>query len=124
MKEDTQGYFEKAAECVEDAQFLLEDKRYVAALNRAYYAMLHAAQAALSEKDVFRTSHHATISAFGQYLAKPGLVPAKFHKAFRETFELRLQSDYGISREITFEEARDAAELAIDFVDACRKLCK
>jgi len=36
--------------------------------------MFHAATAALLAKDIERTSHHTIISAFGEYIAKPGLL--------------------------------------------------
>jgi uncharacterized protein (UPF0332 family) len=47
VNEEVQRHFERAAECVEDARVLLENNRLAAAVTRAYYAMFHAATAAL-----------------------------------------------------------------------------
>jgi len=47
VREDVQQYFERAADCVEDARVLLENERTGASVSRAYYAMFHAATAAM-----------------------------------------------------------------------------
>ena len=54
--ESSQDYvneqFRLADEALSDARYLLNDNRLKAAANRAYYAMFHAAQAALSHVNV------------------------------------------------------------------------
>ncbi len=51
MNENVSVFLEKAFECLADAQALLEKERFTATVSRSYYAMFHAAQAALfSEK--------------------------------------------------------------------------
>jgi uncharacterized protein (UPF0332 family) len=123
MTEEAQLHFERAAECVEDSRILLDNERPAAAVARAYYAMFHAATAALAAKDIKRSSHRGILSAFGQYLVKPGLIEQKFHLYLRETFELRQQTDYDPIVDIQLQQAKEILEQAIDFVDACKKLC-
>jgi len=53
MNQEVQERFEKAAECVEDAQLLFRSNRFAATVNRAYYAMFHAATAVLLKKKGF-----------------------------------------------------------------------
>jgi len=89
MTEEAQQHFRKAADCVEDSQILLDNDRLAAAVARAYYAMFHAATAVLAVKGIKRSSHHGILSAFGEYLVKPGLIKQEFHLYLREAFELR-----------------------------------
>jgi hypothetical protein len=124
MTEESQLHFERAAECVEDSRILLDNERLAASVARAYYAMFHAATAVLAEKGVKRSSHRGVLSAFGQYLVKPGLITQDFHSYLREAFELRQQTDYDPIVDVGIQQAKEILEQAVDFVDACRKLCE
>jgi len=123
VTEETQQHFQKAAECVEDSQILLDNRRAAAAVTRAYYAMFHAATAALAVKGIKRSSHHGVLSAFGEFLVKPGLIDHVFHLSLRKAFELRQQTDYEPIADVDIEQAQEILNKAIDFVDACRRLC-
>lgn len=122
MTEEAQLHFERAAECVEDSQVLIDNSRPAAAVARAYYAMFHAATALLSVKGIQRKSHRGILSAFGEYLVKPGLIEKRLHKVLREAFELRQQTDYDPIVDIDRQQAEKTLRQAIDFVDACKKL--
>ena len=108
---------------MEDSRVLLDNERPAAAVARAYYAMFHAATAVLAAKGIKRSSHSGILSAFGQYLVKPGLIKQDFHLYLREAFELRQQTDYDPIVDIQLQQAKQTLEQAIDFVDECRKLC-
>jgi uncharacterized protein (UPF0332 family) len=81
------------------AKLLLESGYPDDACNRAYYAMFDAARAALFvsnapvEAEVART-HRGLISAFGQYVVKPGLVAISLGKSLNRAQEIRLLADY------------------------------
>jgi hypothetical protein len=121
VREEVQQYFERAAECVEDGRILFENSRLAASLNRAYYAMFHAATAALLSKDIRRRSHHGILSAFGETFVKTGRIDQEFFRFFREAFERRQQSDYQPVVEVDRETAQQMLDHALDFVDACRR---
>jgi len=123
LKEESRSHFERANDCVEDSRVLFEGGRFAAAAARAYYAMLHAASAALLEKGIERHSHQGVISAFGQYLVKPGLISDEFHRYFRESFDIRQESDYEPVASVSKEQAHKIISRAEEFVEACRKLC-
>jgi len=123
MTEETEQHFRKAADCVEDSQILLDNDRPAAAVARAYYAMFHAATAVLAVKGIKRSSHRGILSAFGEYLVKPGLIKKSFHQSLLEAFGLRQQTDYEPIANVDNQQAREILDQAIDFVDACRKLC-
>ena len=123
MNQEVQQRFEKAGECIDDAQLLLQSKRYTATINRAYYAMFHAAVAVLLTKDIKRSSHSGVISAFGEFFAATGVIDTVYHKYIREAFDLRQESDYEAHIEISEIEAEKMVNRAMNFVDACRKIC-
>lgn len=124
MTEEAELHFQRAAECVEDSQVLLDNERPAACIARAYYAMFHAATAVLAARDIKRSSHHGILSAFGEHFVKPGLVEQKFHLSLRKVFELRQQTDYDPVVDVGIREAGEILQEAVDFVDACRKLCQ
>jgi uncharacterized protein (UPF0332 family) len=123
VTEETEQHFRKAAECAEDSQILLDNQRAAAAAGRAYYAMFHAATAVLATKGIKRRSHQGLLAAFGEYLVKPGLIKKSFHQSLLEAFELRQHTDYEPVADVDAQQAEEILNKAIDFVDACRKLC-
>lgn len=124
MNEEIRLYFNKAQDCIKDAELLLNAKRASAVVGRCYYAMFHAASAILLDKDVQRHSHQGIISAFGQFFVKPGIIDVKFHKYLIEAFDLRQESDYQPMADISEKQAAKLLDRAKEFVDACLNLCK
>jgi len=57
MNENVTIFLEKAFECLADAKALLEKDRFTAAVSRSYYAMFHAAQAALISQEIEAHTH-------------------------------------------------------------------
>ena len=109
---------------IQESEHLSSGGFYNGTVGRAYYAMFHAATAALLAKDIERTSHHAIISAFGEFLAKPGLVDKRLHRCIIEAFTLRNDCDYLAPFEADESQAATTLQRAKEFVDACRSLCK
>jgi uncharacterized protein (UPF0332 family) len=124
VNQEVQEHFEKAAECIEDAQLLFKSNRFAATVNRAYYAMFHAATAVLLTKNIRRSSHGGIISAFGEFFVATRMIDDVYHKYFREAFDLRQESDYEAHIETYKIEAQEMLNRAMNFVDACRKICK
>jgi len=117
-------HLERADDCIKDAEILLAGHRYSAVVGRAYYAMFHAATAALLKRDIKRHSHQGIISAFGQFIVKAGDVEPRFHRYIAESFDLRQESDYQPLAEITEKKANKVLERAKEFVEVCRNLSK
>jgi len=122
MRKDVQKHLQSADLFLRESEHLFSGGFSNGTIGRAYYAMFHAATAALLAKDIERTSHHAIISAFGEFIAKPGLLDGKFHKYIREAFTLRNDCDYLAPFEADDSQASTTLQRAKDFVDACRKL--
>ncbi|MGE5577583.1 MAG: HEPN domain-containing protein [Syntrophothermus sp.] len=79
---------------LKEAQILLEQELWRGCISRAYYTMFYLAQAALFTKGIERTKHSAIISAFGEFLTKPGLLDRSLQKDLRFVFDQRQSADY------------------------------
>jgi uncharacterized protein (UPF0332 family) len=122
--EEVRLHLERANECIKDAEYLLSGSRNFAAVGRGYYAMFHAATAALLKKGIIRHSHQGIISYFGHEFVKTGLVDPKFHKYFIEAFDLRQESDYQPLADITQEQVNKVIERSKEFLEICKILCQ
>jgi uncharacterized protein (UPF0332 family) len=77
------------------------------AANRLYYAMFHAARAALLSIGQPAQGRHRTIIAqFGRHFCRNGPLPAELGRAINEAQELRIEVDYNATTpdgaEVTF----------------------
>jgi len=93
MTPEQQALLNKAQRSLAAAQNLIEQGFYDFAVSRAY-AMFYVAEALLDQEGLSFSSHAAVISAFGQYLARPGKVPAEFHRHLIDAQAQRTRADY------------------------------
>lgn len=86
----------KSRRALRSARLDLHDGDTDGAVNRSYYAMVNAAQAALLSsgvpEDKLPRTHSGLISAFGEQAVKSGKVDAEFGRAIRKTESLRLRA--------------------------------
>lgn len=90
------------------------------AVSSAYYAMLYAARAALSERDSYARTHRGTWQLFRQQFVESGAVDAQLAVAAVRQQRPREDADY---RAAAFSpgQALEAVELADRFVGAVRE---
>lgn len=124
MTEEVRLHLEEADACLAQAEVLLASPYPSGAVSRSYYAMFHAATAALVHRGIKRRSHQGIIAAFGQTFTKPRIIDVKFHKYFAKVFDLRQESDYRPGSRVTEGKAREVLDLAKEFVAVCRSLCE
>ena len=74
------NYMAHARQAVETGRLVLEHGDYVAAVNRAYYAIFYAANALLATKGLQRSKHSGVIAAFRQHFVKTGLIEVEFSR--------------------------------------------
>jgi uncharacterized protein (UPF0332 family) len=109
---------EKALEALSVAQQALAEERYDTAVDRAYFAMFHAARSALQAVGGIEiaslTSHKSVLVSFSELLVKPGLVDVRFGKMVNAIQRLRHVSDYS-DRHVSQQEAIESVEAALEF---------
>jgi uncharacterized protein (UPF0332 family) len=87
-----------------------------AALSTAYYAVLYAARAALSEEERHAKTHSGTWTLFRETFVSTRRVDADLVREAERTLELRLRVDYDAGS-VDDAQARAAIELAERFVE-------
>lgn len=91
------------------------------AVSAAYYAMLYAARAALSERDLNAKTHSGVWNLFHQTFVATNLVDAAIGGKGRETQRVREQADYE-AEDFTREEAEAVLSDAQAFTAAVEQL--
>lgn len=110
-----------ALERLEAARTTLAGGLGAPAASDAYYAMLYAARAALSEEDRNARTHRGTWSLFRQLFVRDGTFDASLVEDVERARELREAADYDAAS-ISPAEAAATVEQAERFVDAVRAL--
>jgi uncharacterized protein (UPF0332 family) len=117
MSPRSQELLARAFEGLASARSQLELGHFATAVSTAYYAMLYAARAALSERDRYARSHGGTWAAFREEFVQAGDVDARLFAAAQSAQARREASDYAAE---PFErvEAQAIVETAQRFIAA------
>lgn len=102
------GEWSRAVSARRAAQLLLADGLYADSVSRAYYAIMHAAKAALYVFDVNARSHDAVRRLFGLHLIRPGQLERQLATYLAQGADDRLTADYDV--EVTFGRERAILE--------------
>ncbi len=84
--------------------------------SRSYYAMFHAARAALTNIGVTTRTHEGTVSEFGRRLVLEGVFPRDLGRALAEAKAARETYEYSATIEIRRDEAEALLRDAERFV--------
>ena len=106
MNDLSQRELTRAKKALLAAKTLLENRLYEDCVSRAYYAVLHAAKAALAMEGVEPQSHRAVRRMFGLHLVKTGKIERDFATILTAEQEDREISDYDIHVEIERDTAQ------------------
>jgi len=117
MNELSQKELNRARKALLAAKTLLENQLYEDCVSRAYYAVLHAAKAALVTTGVEPESHSAVRRLFGLHLVKTGKIEKDFAKILTAEQEDREIGDYDIHIEIEQDTAQKRVLDAEKFVE-------
>jgi uncharacterized protein (UPF0332 family) len=124
MEPDIKKHFRIADEILREMEHLMAGGFYRGVLGRAYYAMLHAATAALTTKEAKEGSRQAIVSAFADAFVKKGLLDKKFHNYFRQAFGAKAKADSPSFASADHRQAETTLVRTKEFIAACRKLCE
>lgn len=92
-----------------------------AAVSLAYYSMLYAARAALSEENRYAKTHSGTWHLFGEVFIDAERFERQLFSDARDTLELRLGTDYE-AKHVPPEKAEAVVALAARFLSAIEAL--
>ena len=98
------------------AELLLEAGFYEDAVSRAYYAVLHAAKAALLARDIVTESHTVVRRLFGKELVQQGLLEKEWAMILAHEQDERASADYDVELTFSQEVAAQRVEQAQRFL--------
>lgn len=115
------AHLEKAVERLKVAEKLFRDGDYEDAVSRAYYAMYHAARAALSTVKVFPKTHEGVVSEFGRKFVLAGIFPKELGRNLADVKAARETYEYSVTATVGKSEAEVILLNAQEFVNAIKK---
>jgi len=114
------GWQAKALRLARSAHLLLQDGDYDSAVNRAYFAMFAASQAALQSLDprlLEAKTHESTIRLFGLHVIRAHGLDPEVGRSIGRVRNMRLPADYSM-QELTKGDATSAVEQMDQFLSA------
>lgn len=90
----SQAWMDKARRDLRSARLLLGDSDADGTINRAFYAMFHAATASLAVQGEACSTHAGLISRFSTLFVQTGAIPKEMGRALNLAEKARLESDY------------------------------
>jgi uncharacterized protein (UPF0332 family) len=85
---------QRAEESLRAAEIMYEKDMLGFAMNRIYYSMFYAVQAALIVKDVSFSKHGQVKAYLNRELVKTGIIPISLGRIYNKAFEYRQKFDY------------------------------
>ena len=120
MEEETRVLIEvrleRGREDIETAKELLNLRRYRAAVNRSYYAILGVTNALLLTQKIERSKHAGIEAAFIKYFIKTGIFEKEYGRIFDYIRKKREESDYSAKTTIDTETAEGVVSDAQKFL--------
>ena len=123
MTPRSKEFFDRAWERLEGARKNLEQGEYAITVGAAYYAMLYAARAALSEQDETAKTHRGTWALFREAFVEPGRFDRDLFSQAQRTQELREAADYEAGQ-VSTGQAETIVEQAAGFVSAVEDMLR
>ena len=124
VQEEIRAHLRKADRRLKVAQTLHQQGEYEDAVSRAYYAIYHAAQAALLTEGLRADSHRGLTMLFGLHLVEKGKLPRKLAKYLRNVRDDREEGDYEVYSVIDKETSETALRETKEFVQAITDFLK
>lgn len=85
---------QRAYETLKEAEVMMRESFYNAAINRMYYACYYAVVALLLKHDIQTQTHNGVKTMLGLHFVATGRIPLKIGKTFTTLFEKRHSGDY------------------------------
>ena len=118
--ENVLAEFNRARKALQAAQILHAGGLFEDAVSRSYYAVMHAAKAALLAHDTTAESHAAVRRFFGTILVRPGLIEREWAAVLAREQDQRMVADYDVQVSWEAESSSHLIEDAQAFVRRIR----
>jgi len=112
----TSDEMKRARKALKASEALLDSELYEDAVSRAYYAVLHAARAALATQRQAPKTHRGVKQLFGKLLVKNGPIEVKYARVFTEEQDCREFCDYKADFHMPENDTRSKIEDAARFL--------
>lgn len=111
------------AEALAAAEICRDNGYYADAISRAYYAITHAAKAALALQGVPKIDSHEGLNRiFGRDLVNENRIERIWSAVLKQSHAKRLRADYHATDTFTTADAQDACDRADAFLNRIRFL--
>ncbi len=124
MSDQHEAMLDRAHDAISTARVAMRADLFNNALAEAYYAMFHAARAALAARELHFAKHSGVISAFGSEFAKSGLIPVQMHRHLITAFDDRLKATYDYETVVSEAKATKTLKRAEEFVAAIEEFLR
>jgi uncharacterized protein (UPF0332 family) len=111
----------RAQQAFRAAEVLISEDCYTDAVSRTYYAVLHAAKAALYAHGVTAETHGGIRGMFGLHLIKTGEIEKDFAVHLGQSFDNRFAADYDPEVAFSPKEARQEFRQTRQFLTRIRR---
>jgi uncharacterized protein len=111
----------RAQEALRAAEVLVREACYADTISRTYYAVFHAAKAALHTLDIAADTHAAVRRMFGLHLVKSGAIERAWSSPLAESLDDRLAADYDPEVAYSQRDARRECTQARKFLGRIRQ---
>ena len=115
---------EKAHRFLQEADDMVQQKRWSLAANRYYYACYHAVQALLIKNELVAHTHDGLLTQFGLHFVKAGKVDSKLGAFLSRMEQLREKGDYNCYYSITEEEIETIIGPTKELIEKVEELLK
>jgi len=116
--------FQRALDEIKSARVLQENNLYFKGIVSSYYAVYHAAKAALLLKGVIPQSHEGVERMFSLYYVKTKEIEVNIGKIIGRLMKMREEADYYPESTFSPDESLDALKMANEFVENIQKVIK
>lgn len=112
---------QRAEESFKAAEIMYEKNMLIFAMNRIYYSMFYAVQAALILQDVSFSKHGQVKAYLNRALVKTGILPKTLGRIYNKAFEYRQKFDYVDFAEPDQDLVKSYLKEARVFLDAIKQ---
>ena len=117
----TQYLIQRAKETLLEAQMLVQNEFFNAAVNRLYYACYYAVSALLVKQRIAAQTHAGAKQMFGLHFIVTNKLPSKLGRFYNQLFNDRITGDYDDFVSFNQEMLNEMFPVAIDFVIKFRR---